>query len=586
MKKFSKLAAVLLVFCVLFASMTVLIVSAENTETPVLYEVYEPDYATAGTDALEANFVKGSTTAPVIDTNGDIYIGNYRGFLIDTNSPETTDGVFEFTYNLSSAVNLAIAFRATDSQNYSAYEVQYNYGYGRNYISNTVDGVRTASGEVAKKIHTYGEDHKVRFEVRGKYLKVVIDDAVIYEGESEYVGDGAGRFALFVDGNGDKPDNAPNVTIKDVKITYAVPALVYEPDYATAGTDALEANFVKGSTTAPVIDTNGDIYIGNYRGFLIDTNSPETTDGVFEFTYNLSSAVNLAIAFRATDSQNYSAYEVQYNYGYGRNYISNTVDGVRTASGEVAKKIHTYGEDHKVRFEVRGKYLKVVIDDAVIYEGESEYVGDGAGRFALFVDGNGDKPDNAPNVTIKDVKITYKQMPHVHAPSEPVRENEEPATCKGEGSYDEVVYCSDEECGEELSRVTMPIEIDDHKLQEVEEEPATTEKTGVKAHYLCTVCEKLFSDAEGTVEVTAEDLVIEKKEASNEDNKTEDNKTEDNKTEDNKTEDNKTEDNKTEDNKTEDNVSPSTNDKLAVFAISIFAILGAVFVVSAKLRKA
>ena len=42
-----------------------------------------------------------------------------------------------------------------------------------------------------------------------------------------------------------------------------------------------------------------------------------------------------------------------------------------------------------------------------------------------------------------------------HTPLDPVRENEIPATCKDEGSYDEVVYCG--VCGEELSRENKTI---------------------------------------------------------------------------------------------------------------------------------
>lgn len=47
---------------------------------------------------------------------------------------------------------------------------------------------------------------------------------------------------------------------------------------------------------------------------------------------------------------------------------------------------------------------------------------------------------------------------HQHTEKAPVRENETPATCVAEGSYDEVVYCK--VCDEELSRTTKSIEID------------------------------------------------------------------------------------------------------------------------------
>ena len=93
-----------------------------------------------------------------------------------------------------------------------------------------------------------------------------------------------------------------------------------------------------------------------------------------------------------------------------------------------------------------------------------------------------------------------------HTPAEAVKENEVPATCKAEGSYDEVVYCS--ECGEELSRETKTIDMIAHDIKFVEEVPATASVDGMRAHYECAVCGDLFSDAEGTQPVSAEDLVI------------------------------------------------------------------------------
>lgn len=47
-----------------------------------------------------------------------------------------------------------------------------------------------------------------------------------------------------------------------------------------------------------------------------------------------------------------------------------------------------------------------------------------------------------------------------HTPAAEVRENEKPATCEANGSYDTVVYCAD--CGEELSRETVTIPMTPH----------------------------------------------------------------------------------------------------------------------------
>ena len=85
---------------------------------------------------------------------------------------------------------------------------------------------------------------------------------------------------------------------------------------------------------------------------------------------------------------------------------------------------------------------------------------------------------------IVTVEVTYCQ----HTNLEPsVKENENPATCTKDGSYDEVVYCSD--CGEEVSREAKTIKAAGHKWDEgkVTTEPTTTAE-GVKT-FTCTVCQ-------------------------------------------------------------------------------------------------
>ena len=55
---------------------------------------------------------------------------------------------------------------------------------------------------------------------------------------------------------------------------------------------------------------------------------------------------------------------------------------------------------------------------------------------------------------------------------------------------------------------TQPIPADGHKLSAVAEVPAACAENGVKAHWVCTVCGQLFSDAEGKNETTLEALTI------------------------------------------------------------------------------
>ena len=144
-----------------------------------------------------------------------------------------------------------------------------------------------------------------------------------------------------------------------------------------------------------------------------------------------------------------------------------------------------------------------------------------------------------------------------HTPGEPVIENDTASTCTQAGSYDEVVYCT--VCKGEISRETKYHDLAPHTpgdpeitnvvepgcetagshdeivkctvceqqldeychigvvdpatghedpLTYVPEVPATASVDGVKAHYTCTKCGKLYADADGAVEVTADELVI------------------------------------------------------------------------------
>ena len=55
---------------------------------------------------------------------------------------------------------------------------------------------------------------------------------------------------------------------------------------------------------------------------------------------------------------------------------------------------------------------------------------------------------------------------------------------------------------------TEPVPAKGHTLTAVEAVPATCETAGVKAHWVCSVCGKLFSDVEGKTETTLEKLTI------------------------------------------------------------------------------
>ena len=88
-----------------------------------------------------------------------------------------------------------------------------------------------------------------------------------------------------------------------------------------------------------------------------------------------------------------------------------------------------------------------------------------------------------------------------HTPGEAVVENNVAATCTQAGSYDSVVYCT--VCKEELSRETMTNALIPHTLEKTEKVEPTCTEDGTEAYWTCSVCEKLFSDKDGSGEIEA-----------------------------------------------------------------------------------
>ena len=81
------------------------------------------------------------------------------------------------------------------------------------------------------------------------------------------------------------------------------------------------------------------------------------------------------------------------------------------------------------------------------------------------------------------------------------------ATCEADGVRTYTAKVTFE--GKEYTDTkTEPVPAKGHTLTAVEAVPATCETAGVKAHWKCSVCGKLFSDAEGKTETTLEKLAI------------------------------------------------------------------------------
>ena len=113
-----------------------------------------------------------------------------------------------------------------------------------------------------------------------------------------------------------------------------------------------------------------------------------------------------------------------------------------------------------------------------------------------------------PGDSTASATATINVVDHFHVAGEAVRENEVPASCSAEGSYDEVVYCT--VCHEELSRTPKTIGKLSHTAGDPVREnevPATYSSEGSYDEVVyCTVCHEELSREEKTIPMLRGDL--------------------------------------------------------------------------------
>ena len=151
-----------------------------------------------------------------------------------------------------------------------------------------------------------------------------------------------------------------------------------------------------------------------------------------------------------------------------------------------------------------------IITHTLTYVPEVPATEDAEGTKAHYTCSGCDKlfADAAGTQEVTDASLIIPKLAHTHTPGEAVRENEVPATCTAEGSYDEVVYCTS--CGAELSRTTKTIDKIAHSLSFKPGKQATEEAEGWKSHFVCSVCKKYFNNSSGEMELTWDQIVIPK----------------------------------------------------------------------------
>lgn len=93
-----------------------------------------------------------------------------------------------------------------------------------------------------------------------------------------------------------------------------------------------------------------------------------------------------------------------------------------------------------------------------------------------------------------------------HLPGEPQRMNEVPASCTQAGSYDEVIVCTREGCGKEISRKTVEVKATGHvpgQPERINEVKETCETPGSYTEIVkCTSCQGIINQKDVTVPPT------------------------------------------------------------------------------------
>ena len=102
-------------------------------------------------------------------------------------------------------------------------------------------------------------------------------------------------------------------------------------------------------------------------------------------------------------------------------------------------------------------------------------------------------------ITVKGGELPPAPTPEYH--------EAKPATCTEAGNIEywtlEGKFYSDAECTIEINEADTVIPATGHTLVKTEEVPADCTNAGTEAYYTCSVCNKMFSDAEGKNEITA-----------------------------------------------------------------------------------
>ncbi len=467
---------------------------AINNKAVTYTNVYTDQIASAeGITTLTVDQMQGAAAADNMNLNWNINWavgaeGEYPSIITDNAFYDEWDGTFteptktdaEGNIIINSAEEMAwVALRgdaATTGKNYKVADgIKYfnmNGMVGITYNSSADDVLNAAKNDTNK--WNYASDGKVgtfqgNFDGNG---------VIIY---NMYAANGQGYGGLFPVA---KPSSGETLTIKNVAVVAS-----YFGGYHCAGA-------IVGLADAP--DTSTSLLIENIivkNNFIYDNDDTnpqcQRTAGVVagNLTHNATVINNCFASGNELSAQGIIGGLFGNTSAYGTPCaVSNTI----VLGTNVEPTSISYAISDKVALTT---YTNVYTDQATELTGVATFsVDEMSGENALTnttLDWSGwfatenlpelrafhnitstDNGDGTHNNVCADCDIIGLSTPHtykdgscefcgaacVHVEGEAVEENRINATCTAEGSYESVVYCS--VCGEEISRVTMTLEID------------------------------------------------------------------------------------------------------------------------------
>ena len=291
----------------------------------------------------------------------------------------------------------------------------------------------------------------------------------------------------------------------DVVNNVKVPALGHSMEYTYAGSNTHTVSCQRGDletvTEACVYDENNVCTLCGHVKAASRTVSVYVVDelnGESVYAWAWGEAGNLdaawpghALTAEGTDKGNHPYYKIELDVADYDKIIFNRNGQPETATLNVAANA---GENNYVVYYIYG----VNGNDLQASQGTDIWPAPGVVTVPTCTEGG---YTTYTGMFTGETRIENETPALGHNPGEPVRENEVPATCSAEGSYDEVVYC--QRCGEELSRETKTIVKTAHTPAEpvIENnvDPTCTEAGHYDSVVYCTECGEEISRETVTV---------------------------------------------------------------------------------------